>query len=125
MQKFVFNKLEKLTSRKDIEELFSNGAVISVFPFRVLWKLTPVQDSPIKFTISVPKKKFKRAVDRNLLKRRSREAFRLHKPALYKQLSEQNKTLNIFLIYTSNEIIDFHTIENRITHIIQKLEAIL
>ena len=125
MQKFVFNKREKLTSRKHIEELFSNGAVIYTFPFRILWKLTSAQDSPIKFAISVPKKKFKKAVDRNLLKRRAREAFRLHKVELFHKLEDENKTLNIFLIYISDEILDFDTIEKTITQTIQKIITIV
>lgn len=125
MQKFVFNKREKLTSRKHIEELFSNGTVINTFPFRILWKLTPAQDSPIKFAISVPKKKFKRAVDRNLLKRRAREAFRLHKAELFDMLENENKTINIFFIYISDDILDFNTIEKKIIQIIQNVIPVI
>ena len=125
MKKFAFNKREKLTSRKEIQFLFSGGSVFNSYPFRVLWRQLTEGDPGLKFAISVPKKKFKRAVDRNLLKRRTREAFRLQKPVLTGLLEKESKSLSLFLIYTSDEIKDYKTIEKGITQVMYKLKVYL
>jgi ribonuclease P protein component len=125
VKKFTFNKQEKLISRKEIQFLFSEGSVFNSYPFRVLWRQLTEGDPGLKFAISVPKKNFKRAVDRNLLKRRTREAFRLQKPVIAGILEEKSKSLSLFLIYTSNEIKDYKTIEKGITQVIYKLKVYL
>lgn len=125
MKKFAFNKREKLTSRKEIQFLFSEGNVFNSYPFRVLWRQMPEGDPGLKFAVSVPKKKFRRAVDRNLLKRRTREAFRLRKPELNALLVAKFRSLSLFLIFTSDEIKDYKTIEKGIAQIIIKLKVYL
>ena len=77
---YSFKKEERLCNVKLIEKLFTDGSSFLVYPFRIIW-LSEVANSvhPVQVLISVPKKRFKRAVDRNLLKRRIRELYRIHK----------------------------------------------
>ncbi len=103
--KFTFKKPERLSSRKKIQELFSNGSSFYLHPFKVV-TLPNAESKVHQVLFSVPKRIFKRAVDRNLLKRRMREAYRLHKHLL---LTEP-QVLNIAYIYTSKEIVDYTAI---------------
>jgi ribonuclease P protein component len=83
MGKFTFRKEERLTKEKQIQELFDKGSSFYLFPFKVFFIPNPDQQSPHhQVLISVSKKNFKRAVDRNLIKRRMREAYRLQKHSL-------------------------------------------
>lgn len=103
--KFTFKKSERLSSKKDIQELFKNGSSFYLYPFKVI-TLPSSESKQHQVLFSVPKRNFKRAVDRNLLKRRMREAYRLHKHLL----STESQVLSIAYIYTSKEIVDYATI---------------
>jgi ribonuclease P protein component len=72
--------------------------------------------------VSVPKRLFKRAVDRNLLKRRIREAYRLNKKELYGLVEQKNLTLHLLIQYQHKEIADFRSIEKGLLHGMAKLE---
>jgi ribonuclease P protein component len=72
---YTFKKEERLCSKVLIKKLFDQGAAISQAPFRTLWMETSFEAKvPLQIVISVPKKRFKRAVDRNTIKRQIREA---------------------------------------------------
>jgi ribonuclease P protein component len=101
----TFRKTERLSSKKDIQELFKNGSSFYLYPFKVIC----LQNSTSKahqLLFSVPKRNFKRAVDRNLLKRRMREAYRLHKHLLH----TESQVLSIAYIYTSREIVSYEVV---------------
>ena len=101
----TFKKVERLSSKKDIQELFKNGSSFYLYPFKVI--TLPSTNSPVhQVLFTVPKRNFKRAVDRNLLKRRMREAYRLHKHLL----PTEPQVLSIAYIYTSKEIVDYASI---------------
>ena len=105
MKKYYFRKEERLCSLKLIEQLYSQGSSFSFYPFRIIYSILPVQDVLAQIVISVPKRKFKRAVDRNKIKRRIKEVYRHSKEDfLYPQLVEKNISLHILIIYTGNEI---------------------
>lgn len=101
----TFTKAERLCSKKLIESLFQGGAKsFSIYPMRVVFIPIEKRDAQVSILISVPKKRFKRAVKRNLIKRQIREAYRLQKDALLKAVEEKEYGLAIAFIYISNDI---------------------
>lgn len=82
--KFTLGKEERLKSRKLIERLYTEGKSVKVFPFRIVYLQTEhISNFPAQVGVSVPKRNFKRAVDRNRIKRLMREAYRLNKYIVY------------------------------------------
>ena len=106
VQRSTFKKRERMVSLKLIESLFGGGCSFSVaaFPLRAVYMLSERQtgDSPVQLLISVPKKRFKHAVDRNRVKRQIREAFRQHKDLLWQVVPEEQRLLLAF-IWLSDE----------------------
>ena len=120
-QRYTFRKDEKLKSRKTIEQLFKEGNSFSNFPFRVLWKFTEARTSPLQTGFAVSSKHFKKAVDRNRIKRLMREAYRLQKNDLQYQLKQQQKQLAVFIIYVGNELPQYELIFDKTTHVLNRL----
>ena len=113
---YTFKKEERLCSKKLLEKLFHNGSSFLVYPFRIVSIPETLRvTSPAQVVIAVSKRKFKHAVDRNLVKRRVREAYRLNKDALlYSFLKEKNLKLIIGIHYIGKEIAEFQFIEKNI-----------
>lgn len=125
MKKNTFRKQERLTSRKTIEKLFTEGNVFVLHPYRVFWLKNEDQDNFLKIVISVPKKRFKRAVDRNLLKRRTREAYRTQKLDLTEALQLNEIKLSVFFVYINDTIVEFPIIEKQMLQILEKLKTLI
>ncbi len=117
-----FKKEERLYHKKTIDELFSNGKNIKSPSFLLLYSKTPFESHfPARVLISAPKKKFKRAVDRNLAKRRIKEAYRKNKNELYEFLTSNHLQLNLILVYLSENIEPYSEIEHKIKELINRL----
>ena len=121
MPDFSFKKSERLTGSKSISSLFQDGTSISSYPVRILFNTEGVGPKPASVVISVPKRLFKRAVDRNLLKRRIREAYRLNKAQLYTRLQSMQIKANVVIQYQQKEILDFQTIEAGVVKVLEKM----
>ncbi|MES3019227.1 MAG: ribonuclease P protein component [Bacteroidota bacterium] len=121
---YSFSKEERLCSVKLIDKLFHSGSSFLLYPFRIIWLQEPLPaESPVQVLISVPKKKFKRAVDRNLLKRRMREIYRLQKTEhLYPFLQEHSVTIILGINYIGNEIGEYAFMEKKFNAAILKLK---
>jgi ribonuclease P protein component len=106
--KFTFNKKEKLKSQKLIEKLFDEGKSVTVFPLRMLYLKTTHDDgSTIKTGVSVSKRNFKKAVQRNRIKRLLREAYRLNKPEYFNNITT---SYALMILYIGKEATDFDSI---------------
>lgn len=126
-QKFTFKREERLKSRKVIGGLFGGGqSSFGAYPLRVVWREMDeeLSESPVQVAFSVPKKRFKTAVERNLLKRRMREAYRLNKPRLYRKIESLEKPLAVMLLFTGKEAADYATIEKSMGKIMWRLGKI-
>lgn len=120
-------KAERLKSRKIIGKLFAGSDTFAAYPVRAIWiSIDPRKSEfPIQVTVSVPKKNFPSAVLRNRIRRRIREAYRLHKNQLYAQLEHTEKQFALILLYTGKEEFPFAEIETSLKRILQKLARIL
>lgn len=113
-----FGKEEHLKSRKLIGELFKKGKVVKGYPLIALYMPLDTSYRHHKVAVSVPKRRFKKAVDRNLIKRRIRECYRLNKTIL---LGEDFLPQAIIFIYIKNEEANFEQIEGQMKQILVKL----
>ncbi len=120
----TFKKEERLSSKKIVDKLFSEGKSFAIHPFRVVWLNYDLKSEyPAQILISIPKKKFKRAVDRNLLKRRIREAYRKNKASWYEFMIENNLKCVFAVLYNSHEIASYKAIEEKIILILDRLQS--
>lgn len=109
---FTFTKSERLSSKKDITLLYTTGQSKSFYPLKVFWReQTFESEFPVRVLITVPKRSFKKAVDRNLLKRRIREAYRLNKHPLYNALTQSGRKLDLLILFVNKEKTLFPEIE--------------
>jgi ribonuclease P protein component len=111
---YTFKKEERLCNKKLIDGLYHNGSSFLCYPYKVSWMFVDTAPARAQVVFGVPKKRYKHAVDRNLVKRRMREAYRLHKQQfLYDVLAEVNKHIALSLVYVGTEIADYELIEKK------------
>jgi len=121
----TFNKEERLCSKKLIDLLFKNGSSFLLYPFRVSYLTIDTEYKyPVQVVINVSKKRFKRAVDRNLIKRRTREVYRLQKQLqLYSYLTDTNELLLLSVQFIGKQIYDYSFFEKKMSGVFKKLVA--
>jgi len=120
--KFKFNKNEKLCSRRIISELFESGKSFYSSPLTVLWmKSRDKIPSPAIVAISVGKKNFRKAVERNRIKRLLREAWRINKHKLYMKLEQLNVQIVIMIIYSGSKMPVYHDLEEHMENTLNSL----
>lgn len=111
---YTFKKEERLCNKRLIDGLFHSGSSFLCYPYKVSWMLADVGPMPAQVVFGAPKKRFKHAVDRNLIKRRMREVYRLHKQQLlYNQLTDSNKHIALSVIYVGTEILAYDMMEKK------------
>jgi ribonuclease P protein component len=120
MGSFTFHRDERLKSQKSIQELFDKGSSFYLSPFKILFLGSPENSTHHQALFSVSKRSFKRAVDRNKIKRRIREGYRLNKLTI----AGLSPKLLIAYIYTSREILPSAQIHVHVMAVLQKLKEL-
>lgn len=119
----TFKKEERLCSKKSIDFLFANGKSFYLNPFKIKWIYQDCNTNyPAQILIVVPKRYFKKAHERNKLKRQIREAYRLNKSILYDSLETKEKQISLAIIYNGKEIFSYNLIVEKIILILQRLK---
>jgi len=116
MSAFRFQKNERLTRKRVIEDLFQKGKSFSAFPLKVLFAHQTSADHPTQILVSVPARIFRKATDRNTLKRRIREGYRLNKAIL-----TASSRYALAYIYIAREILPSDKIHKAIQSSLQRL----
>lgn len=118
--------MERLKSRKLIEAIFSSGQRISLYPYRVfyIFRKKEAGITNLQCGAGAGTRNFKRAVDRNRIKRLTREAWRLQKNVLNEKMEQHSSALCVFFIYTGKELPAFEFVKDKIALIIQQLSII-
>ncbi len=103
-KRFGFPKREHLKSKSVIDNLYAKGSSVTAFPLRAVFLSSPAENSTPTATIliSVAKRRFRHAVDRNLMKRRIREAYRLNKISFVEEIQKSGKQMAIAILYIDN-----------------------
>jgi ribonuclease P protein component len=117
---FSLGKSERLKSRKQIDLLFDKGRKITVFPFRLIYICTPA-GGELKAGFTVSSKNFPRAVDRNRIKRLTREGYRVQKRDLQDMAVKNKQLVHLFFIYTAKEILTYQEISIHLKKLLDRL----
>lgn len=127
-ERFTLSKEERICSKKLINELFTgNGRSMTAFPLRVVFmKRTIVDDQPrAAMLMSVPKRYFKHAVDRNRVKRQVREAFRRNKSIITQNLTDDHDAVAMAFVWLTNEKYPSSEVENRMVRLLTRISECL
>ena len=116
---FAFKKEERLCSRRLIDQLYTEGHRLMAFPYSVQWLAV---EGPCQVMIVAPKRKFKHAVDRNHVRRLTRECFRQRKDTLYNFLQEHGISLIFSMVYIHNEIMTYEHLGHKMDKLLTLLE---
>lgn len=118
--RYFFKRESKLKSRKIIQQVFAEGKSFTIYPIKAIW-LPSNEVHFFQTGISVSSRYFKKAVDRNKIKRLIREAHRLQKNSLEEHLQKNKQNLSLFLIYIGKEIPTYTTIVESCASVLKKI----
>ena len=123
MQRNTFPLKEHLKSKKVIEQIYANGVSVTSYPLRAIFIEQPQteQEPTAAILINVSKKRFRHAVDRNLVKRRIREAYRTSKHTLTDTLQSQGKKIAVAIIYIDNKHNSTAFIKKKMTKLLESI----
>jgi len=121
VKRFGFPKKQRLKSRKLIEEVFTGGKTVTAFPLRASYLYTK-GNGLLQVGVTASKRNFKKAVDRNRIKRLIREAYRLQQHTLLFPLQEKQVNGAVFFMYTDRTIAPFQVIQEAMEQCLKKLE---
>lgn len=120
--RFFLHRGERLCTEKEIQSLFREGVSGFRFPFRYLCKIVPSEGSePVKIAFMVPKRKIRKAVDRNLIRRRMREAYRRNKHTLHLPAHQKSVHLEIALIWVAPQTLSYRETEQKLIVLLQNI----
>lgn len=116
---FTFPKKEKLKSKKLIEQLFTEGKTVTNFPIKLIYLPCTLENTPLKVGVTVAKRNFKSAVDRNRIKRLLREAYRHNKHIIYNNIEGDYALL---FLYLGKQMPEYDGIEKSTIAVLTKLQ---
>lgn len=121
--KHSFHKSERLCGEIRVGELFKNGKAYIAFPYRVVYSVAPFDPllPRVQVLVNVPKKRHKRAVKRNRIKRLMRESYRLNKDILLTKLDDTEFSVKIAFNYISDDVLEFEYLNKRMKLAFYKL----
>lgn len=112
-----------MKSRKTIGLMFRKGKSFGMYPLRLIWQEMPQseeQGASIQLAVAVPKKNFPHATDRNLMRRRVREAYRINKYFIYEKMQGTGRNFAWMVLYTGKEASDYQEIESKMRRLLRK-----
>ena len=111
----TFKKHERLCSKKQLDQLFAEGKSVLMYPIKLTFLELKLENlSPAQVVFIVPKKRFKKANKRNLIRRRMREAYRMVKDDFYIRLNNNNLQAIISISYVANDLLSYNTLKEQI-----------
>lgn len=117
----TLTRAERLRSLKTIRRLFEQGRSGFVYPFRYIWLSEQSAESTVEVLFSVPKKFLRRANKRNLIRRRTKESYRLSKGAVAEAAAERH--ISLALIYNTKKINDYKTVKYAVEKILDEVRC--
>lgn len=120
---YTLRKAERLHRKTLVDQMFTGGISksFSVFPLRVVYMPVQEQEAPVSILVSVSKKRFRRAVKRNRVKRQIREAYRKNKQHLLDVCDQQGQQMAVAFIYLSDELVSSTVIEEKMKVLLARM----
>ncbi len=124
--KNTFHKEERLCKQSLLDQLFAGAAHFTHYPYKILWtkQSAGIFPFPAQVAVTVPKRNFKKAHDRNRIKRRIKEAYRLHKHILYDKLKKADQQLAFIIIYLPREEKEYSELESKLLQVLERFPGV-